>query len=606
MSDWSGKSIGRYHLIEKLGEGGMAVVYRAFDTNLNCDVAIKFIRMEKLTLEGSEKARARFKIEAQKTASLAHPNIVPVTDYGEEEGVPYLVMRYIPGGVTLKNLMAGQMPFMDAVRLLLPIADALQTAHASGVVHRDVKPLNILIAPSGIPMLSDFGIAKVLEVDEKIDNLTTAGMAIGTPAYMAPEQWEGKKIDGRADIYSLGVVLYEMITGRTPFQADTVPAMMVQALRDPLPRPSTFAPGLPEAVEQVLFKALARDPQYRFSTMTEFSAALQKILLLPGPQGGGFYPSQPQTDSLATQAIDPAYSTFQTNVGYTGAPPAYIPPLPETKKDHSSKVIVGVVLAGIAVFVVLAVIYSNFLGPSTGQPMAAATAPVQQSSSGNSSSSGSSAGNTSSAGSSAATVAPQQMSTPGLHSVSGCGSDSHLKVGDLAYVSPDSGSNGIRSTADTVPSDNIIARASEGSVLLITDDAVCDVGGYLLWQVKPTYKTDWEEGWTPEVADAFNDYWLNPVPSWKPCGSSLISHLKKGDRATVTTVYDSGARIRAGAGQSYDRLGSIPPGQGMDILDGPVCSEGYIWWNVRSDGNLSGWTVEGGDGEFWIVPVINK
>lgn len=278
MSDFSGQSTGRYHIIEQLGQGGMAVVYRAYDTTLDCNVAIKFIRMEKLTPENSEKTRARFKIEAKKTAKLLHPNIVPVTDYGIHEGVPYLVMRYIPGGRTLKSLLGKPIPYFEAIKLIIPIAQALAVAHANHIIHRDVKPSNILLTAENIPMLSDFGIAKVLETEEDTqDGLTATGMVIGTPEYMAPEQWEGKPVDGRADIYALGVVLYEMITGRPPFKADTVPATMVQVLRDPLPRPKQFVANLPDQIEQILYKALTKNPENRFQEMTDFVVSLSTL-----------------------------------------------------------------------------------------------------------------------------------------------------------------------------------------------------------------------------------------------------------------------------------------------------------------------------------------
>ena len=276
MPDFTGQSTGRYHILESLGQGGMAVVYKAYDTSLDIDVAIKFIRTERLSPEVAEKSLKRFKIEAQKTAKLMHPNIIPVTDYGDFNGVPFLVMRYIEGGKTLKSMLGKQIPWQEAVRTILPIAEALDYAHKNNIVHRDVKPANILITNDGIPMLSDFGIAKIIEEEETMDGLTAAGMAIGTPEYMAPEQWEGKKVDGRADIYALGVVLYEMITGRPPFKADTIPATMVQVLRDPLPRPKQFVRDLPDRIESIIIKALAKEPINRYEGMNDFVRSFDK------------------------------------------------------------------------------------------------------------------------------------------------------------------------------------------------------------------------------------------------------------------------------------------------------------------------------------------
>ena len=207
-------------------------------------------------------------------ARMTHPNIVKVMDYGEHEGAPYLVMEYLPGG-TLKEKLGKPMPYQDAVKILLPIADALQYAHEQGLIHRDIKPSNILITQSGQPMLSDFGVAKVLESEETID-LTTTGMGVGTPEYMAPEMGIQKSFDHRADIYSLGTVLYELVTGKKPFSADTPLAVLLKHASEPLPRPTLLNPDLPEEAKRILFKVLAKDPKDRYADMGAFEVALDK------------------------------------------------------------------------------------------------------------------------------------------------------------------------------------------------------------------------------------------------------------------------------------------------------------------------------------------
>ena len=275
MTIQPGTDIGRYHILEQLGEGGMAVVYKAYDTRLETYVAVKVIRSEKFTIENTARALKRFQIEARKMAQLNHPNIVKVMDYGEFEGSPYLVMPFLSGG-TLKQKLGKPLAWQEAIRILLPIADALSYAHEKGLVHRDIKPSNILITEGGQPMLSDFGVAKVLESEETLD-LTTTGMGVGTPEYIAPEQASGKAVDHRMDIYALGVVLYEMLTGRVPFTADTPMAVIIKQVTEPLPQPRTFAPNLPEEVERVLFKALAKDPKDRYSDMNELASAMSRI-----------------------------------------------------------------------------------------------------------------------------------------------------------------------------------------------------------------------------------------------------------------------------------------------------------------------------------------
>ena len=272
MAHLIGRSIGRYHVLERLGEGGMATVYRAFDTRLEREVAFKVILPSH---HGAPKFLARFEREAKALARLSHPHIVKILDYGEHEGLPYLVMEYVPAG-TLKARLGKPIPSPAAAGLLAPIARALAYAHGRKIIHRDVKPSNILFTEAGQPMLSDFGVAKVLEAEETWD-LTGTGVGVGTPEYMAPEQAMGKSADHRADIYALGIVFYELVTGRTPFQADTPLAVLLKHVNDPLPRPRDLVREIPTDVEQVIFKALAKQAQDRFQGMDAFAETLEKL-----------------------------------------------------------------------------------------------------------------------------------------------------------------------------------------------------------------------------------------------------------------------------------------------------------------------------------------
>jgi serine/threonine protein kinase len=282
VPDYSGQSIGRYHLIEPLGQGGMATVYRAYDTHLECEVAVKFIRMERLSPEDAEKTLKRFEREAKELARLNHPNIVKVTDYGDYNGTPYLVMPYLPGG-TLKQMAGKPVPYTLAARLLAPVARALEYAHEEKLIHRDIKPGNILLTRKGQPMVADFGIAKILDAESGA-TLTSTNVAIGTPEYMAPEQWLNQ-ISPQTDIYSLGIVFYELVTGRKPYIADTPAAVFLKQSNDPLPRPRDFVVDLPEEVEKVLYKALAKKLEDRYADMGQFAAALEGLTLpvIPAP-----------------------------------------------------------------------------------------------------------------------------------------------------------------------------------------------------------------------------------------------------------------------------------------------------------------------------------
>jgi serine/threonine protein kinase len=276
MSNLIGKSLGRYHINEQLGEGGMAIVYKAYDTRLETDVAVKVIRTENLAPSILQNALLRFEREAKSLAKLTHSNIVKVLDYGQYEDMPWLVMPYLPGGTLKQKLTGVPMAYQEAARLLIPIARALAYAHQQGMVHRDVKPSNILITHSGDPMLTDFGIAKIIG-NEVTQDLTGTSATIGTPEYMAPEQASSKDVDHRADIYSLGIVLFEMVTGRRPYQADTPMAVLLKHMSAPLPSPRSFAPGLPDVVEHVLVKALAKNPDDRYQSMDDFAAALERL-----------------------------------------------------------------------------------------------------------------------------------------------------------------------------------------------------------------------------------------------------------------------------------------------------------------------------------------
>jgi len=304
----------------------MAAVYRAFDMRLECEVAVKFIRMEQLPPVEVEKTLKRFEREAKEVARLTHPNIVKVTDYGEYNGTPYLVMPYLPGG-TLKQFAGKPMPCEQAARLLAPVARALEAAHQKNLIHRDIKPGNILLTEGGQPMVSDFGIAKILGV-EGGNTLTSTNVAIGTPEYMAPEQWFNQ-ISSQSDIYSLGVVFYELVTGRKPYTADTPAAIFLKQSTDPLPRPRSFVPGLPEEVEKVLYKALAKKPEDRYASMGEFAAALEGLASPSRP----VQPSQPEVfEAVAMHPEAPAAApkppglevlqTEETRPGTPVSPPA--------------------------------------------------------------------------------------------------------------------------------------------------------------------------------------------------------------------------------------------------------------------------------------------
>lgn len=264
------EKIGRYEIKAEIGRGGMATVYRAQDPRSEREVAIKVLPREMLH---DPQFRTRFEREAKTIAMLEHPAIVPVYDFGEEDGQPYFVMRYMTGGSLSDRLDKGPLSLQEAARLFARMAPALDSAHAKGIIHRDLKPGNILFDQYGEPYISDFGIAKLSEAQTSV----TGSAIVGTPAYMAPEQAQGKDVDGRADIYGLGVILFEMLTGQQPYHGDTPMSLVLKHVTEPVPHILDVDPNLPPAVESVVEKALAKDREERFATCQEMADALRLV-----------------------------------------------------------------------------------------------------------------------------------------------------------------------------------------------------------------------------------------------------------------------------------------------------------------------------------------
>lgn len=272
MDSMINQKIGRYEILEELGRGGMAVAYKAVDTTLGRNVAIKLI------LPGQQQTDhfiKRFLREARSLAQLSHPNIVTILDSGDYEGSPYLVMEYIPGG-SLTSMLGKPISASEAANLIIPIAYALHHAHRHKIIHRDVKPSNVLINSSGQPMLTDFGIVKLMDTTES-QGLTGTGAIVGTPSYMAPEQIKGQVIDGRADVYALGVIFYEMVTGQKPYTANTPIEVTLKHINAPIPKPRLVVRDIPQEAEAVIYKAMAKNPDSRYADMLGFITALEKV-----------------------------------------------------------------------------------------------------------------------------------------------------------------------------------------------------------------------------------------------------------------------------------------------------------------------------------------
>jgi len=272
-----GETIGKYKVIERISQSGMATVYKALHPELNRLVAIKVL--DRALLDSPEML-ARFRREAQAIAALQHPHIVQVFDFDTVDGVYFMVMEYIEGETLAQRLtrlrwQGERMALVDVLGAVAEVGRALHFAHEQGMLHRDIKPSNIMFRADGRAVLTDFGVAKMLNVSTEI---TTTGAVAGTPAYMAPEQWTDDRPDRRSDIYSLGVVLYQAATGELPFTDTTPGRLMYKHISEPPPLPRTRFPGIPADLERVILHTLAKAPQHRYQTARELADDLESIL----------------------------------------------------------------------------------------------------------------------------------------------------------------------------------------------------------------------------------------------------------------------------------------------------------------------------------------
>jgi serine/threonine protein kinase/ligand-binding sensor domain-containing protein len=369
MQQYIGKRLGAYQLIEQIGQGGMATIYRAYQPSMDRYVAVKILPSH---FTQDETFVARFTQEARTLARLEHPHILPVHDYGEQEGITYLVMRYVEAG-TLKDLVAqhGPLELTQAARIFGQIGRALGYAHSQGVVHRDIKPSNVLIDERGDAFLTDFGIAKLVAGTAQF---TSTGAIVGTPAYMSPEQGLAEQVDHRSDIYSLGVVLYEMVTGRVPFEAETPLAVLLKHVNDPLPPPRQIKQDLPESVQRVILKAMAKSPEDRFHKAEEMVDALHKAV---ADASIGVAVQQPPAErGVTTPSVTTVGKSLTRRPAAVPATDVHAPP---PRKMYPWVLIAGGVTLLAVVFIGVLLLITNLGGDEPENPSTRKTQPASTS-----------------------------------------------------------------------------------------------------------------------------------------------------------------------------------------------------------------------------------
>ncbi len=336
-----GQMLGPYRIISQIGKGGMATVYKAYQPSMDRNVAIKVLPRQ---LAESPEFAARFQQEARIIARLEHPHILPVFDFGESNGVTYFAMRYLEAGTLKTRMESGLLSLNEIDRLFTQLAEALGYAHAQGIIHRDLKPANALVDEHGNLFLTDFGIAKLLE--SASPRLTQTDAIMGTPAYISPEQAKAQSVDRRSDIYSLGIILYEMVTGSVPFVADTPLAVILKHISDPLPPPSIVKKDIPEPIERVILKALAKEPSDRYASAEEFLTAWKRALT--------------ETDTAAR--VPEPKPAPASRAGTFAPPPA---PVPQPAQNRTG-LLVGCLVIACLVFSVagIGIVFFNWQGPA--------------------------------------------------------------------------------------------------------------------------------------------------------------------------------------------------------------------------------------------------
>lgn len=646
--------IERYRVDEFIAAGGMGAVYRVYDLERSAPLAMKILHDD---LADDPAFVRRFQREATNLENLTHPNIVPFYGLVQTDEFVFLLQAYIDGS-NLKELLDERKgkPFtpQESLVWIKSLQAALGYAHRNHVIHCDLKPGNVMIDRGGRIYLTDFGISR------EYGGATSTLVYAGSPGYMPPEQIRGEKLTPATDVYALGVLLFELLTGTRPFlgnepgseqAGDTTHQRILYAhLHLPPPDPRSRNPSLPVSLSPLIAKALAKDPAQRHpSTQAFYHDLLQALGVDPAQVADRwFLPAPVKADAAATlQEISPEIprpTVLET-------PPASSKVEEAVQKTPRGGIYLAAGAFALVVLFVLGWLGWNWLSqfattqqPDNTQPVTAqevsfgeggpeskalepgAAEPV------NGESTATFATETPMTGLNLAGVDdaaapgdtpspsntpppadnPPPTDTPELSEkdprqaqpvykpIANCVA-SRLKPGVWSYVSFGGGQNAIRSDPDLHASENWIGVAKEGDLLLVVGGPECSYG-WIVWEVKTGSGLT---GWTPE-SDG-EEFWLEPFPVWKACPNGPLSTLLKGERAVVAPYPDMANNLREKPNRDSAEVGEIFPGEVVKILAGPRCADGFVWWRVQAlEGKEEGWTAEGKAGESWLLPYVKR
>jgi serine/threonine protein kinase len=601
-----GQTLGQYELRALIGMGGMGAVYRGYQANLKREVAVKVLAAQLVQQPGYLE---RFNREAETAAALEHRHIIPIYDYGMQSGVSYVVMRLLTGGTLADRLMqhtqeAKPLPSLGEIsKVLEQLASALDYAHSRGVIHRDIKPSNVMFDNQGSAYLVDFGIAKLMEATHA---LTGTGTTMGTPSYMSPEQWKAEALTPAADQYALGVLVYSLVAGRVPFEAPTPYGLMHKHLNEMPTPPQVVRPDAPQAVTDVINRALAKTADERFPTCTAFAQAFDGAIRGNTGEATNFFAgSLPPKPDMASRA----FSTQATVL--PGTRPARTP-----RPIYSNPVVFVVALAAvIALGVAIAWWASNRENDSHGAGVTATvTSPVPVIV----------ILDTPTSAPPPTEVSPDQTNTAPVPSETASSTPSVTPSATNTPVPSDTPD--LEGTANAMLAERLTQTAT-----MWTDTPTPDIeasvvaamtGTAVSWTVTPSpTRTQTSTPTLTSTATTTPTFTLIPTqtasytlpPTATPIprltntstprpSNTPVPYLHVGGRAQVY-VEDEGLKLRAGPGTSYEILENMPRGTIVTLIGDPKSVQGYTWWRVRSPNGREGWVVAFADELQTLIPL---